>query len=246
MIEDQGEGDVAGLFSDFNADDAPTTNSHECRHARGYRLAWERIKSLEGKTVDVGTGGEKITWRVVEEVTESCVPDDGFCGVKPEYNFGEMSLADAFLLLWPGDMWSQLEKLNRMLREVVNVDRKKRNLRVTKQVTKKELLTFLSLIIAGAQYNIRGRRLWRREKNNEARRTFTSAPDFGRWMSYHRFNEIKALVPLMMVADTGIDDGDPWWRHRNFVNEFNKTRQDVMLISRVRVLDETMSALRPR
>ena len=48
------------------------------------------------------------------------------------------------------------------------------------------------------------------------------------------------------VRGTGSDDGDPWWRHRNFVNEFNKTRQDVMLISRMRVLDETMSALRPR
>ena len=239
--------DVAGLFSDFACDDNPptTTNQHKCRHTRSYRQAWEKIKSLEGRTVDVGQGADKIKWRVVEEVLESCVPEDGYCGVKPEFGFGKMSMADAFLLLWPGDMWGQLETLNKILVDVINVDRKKRNLRATKIVSKKELLTFISLVIAASQYNIRGRGLWRRD-NKVERKTFTAAPDFGRWMNFTRFNEIKNLAPLMMVAESGSEGDDPWWRHRGFVDGFNKTRQDILMVSRIRVLDETMSALRPR
>ena len=89
--------------------------AHGTSHQCGYRVAWEHIQSLEGKTVDAGTGADKITWQVVKEVTTSCVADDGFLGVKPEYGFDKMSLADAFLLFWPGDTYNQLKQLNKIL-----------------------------------------------------------------------------------------------------------------------------------
>ena len=46
---------------------------------------------------------KKITWQGVKEVSTSSVADNGFCGVKPEYGFDKMTLADVFLLFWPGD-----------------------------------------------------------------------------------------------------------------------------------------------
>ena len=112
-------------------------------------------------------------------------------------------------------------------------------------MTEQELLTFIALILAASQYNVRGRGLWRKE-NIDEKKSFTPAPDYGRFMNYTRFNEIKNLVPLMMIAPGGDDGTDPWWKHRGFIDGLNKKRQDLLLVSRIRVLDETMSALRPR
>ena len=58
-----------------------------------------------------------------------------------------MTLVDAFLLFWTGDPYAQLKQLNRILREVVNPDRKKQMLRPGSQVREEELLTFVALII---------------------------------------------------------------------------------------------------
>ena len=78
------------------------------------------------------------------------------------------------------------------------------------------------------------------------KKTFSTAPDFGKHMNYARFCEIKNLVPLIMLCKTGDDESDPWWKHRGFLNGFNKKRQDILFVSRICALDKTMSALRPR
>ena len=63
-------------------------------------------------------------------------------------------------------------------------------------------------------------------------------------MTYHRFCVIKAMVPLMMEGkDNGEDD---WWKVRNFVDNFNKTRSDLLSISKILVLDKSMSGFWPR
>ena len=69
-------------------------------------------------------------------------------------------------------------------------------------------------------------------------------PDFTSVMTYHRFCKIKAMVPLMMEGkDNGEDD---WWKVRNFVDNFNKTRSDLLSISKILVLEESMSGFWPR
>ena len=106
------------------------------------------------------------------------------------------------------------------------------------------MLTFIALIIAATQYNVYRKSLW--EKDSKNCQTFTPAPDFGRYMHFTRFCEIKKLVPLMMVSDKGNDGSDPWWKHQGFIDGFNKKRHEILVASQVKVLDKTMSALWPR
>ena len=137
------------------------------------------------------------------------IEEDSACGVKEEYNLKGKLLADAILFLWPGDLWEQRDKMNEFVQTVINVERKKTFLRPIAEVSEKEILTFLALIIAATQYNVHGKPLW--EKDNKNRRAFTRAPDFGRYMNFTCFCEMKKLVPLMMVSDNY--GSDPWWKH---------------------------------
>ena len=125
--EQENEGaNPAGLFSDFqDQPEAATNQAHEDRYQRKFCLAWDHIRRLKGKNVVVGRGADEIKWEVVDEVDECVIPPDGFCGVKPEYGFDKLSLADALLLLWPGDFHEQLRVFNKILRDVINVDREK-------------------------------------------------------------------------------------------------------------------------
>lgn len=70
----------------------------------GFGFFWEQIKSVEGMKIKVERGADEIEWKVVDKVTNYFVKDDGFCIVKPEYNFYTKELADAFILLWPGNL----------------------------------------------------------------------------------------------------------------------------------------------
>ena len=133
--------------------------------------------------------------------------------------------------------------MNNFFQTVINVERKI-FLQPIAKVSEKEMLTFLALIIAATQYNVHGKPLC--QKDNKNRRAFTGAPDFGQYMNFTRFCEMKELVPLMMVSDKGNDGSDPWWKHRRFIDGFNKKRHKILVASRVKVLDTTMRALRPR
>ena len=179
----------------------------------------------------MGKGVEEINWKVVSEVNADNFDDEeGYCGVKKEFGFDKMSLADAIILLWPGDLWEQKDLMNKVLCQVVNPDRKNRRLRAISEVSNQELFTFLGLIIAATQFNVNGRSLWRKPGEEK---TFTEAPNFGKHMNYSRFCEIKKIVPIMMVSEDGKDSSDPWWKHRGFIDGFNSKRQEVLNISRL-------------
>ena len=91
---------------------ASTTCRGEDRYAKGYHLVWERIKELEGTAVDAKKNAEKITWKVVPEVSVCDDEEDGAFGVKEECDLKEKTLADTIFLLWPGDLWEQRDKMN--------------------------------------------------------------------------------------------------------------------------------------
>ena len=139
-----------------------------------------------------------------------------------------------------------IERTNeQIVRDVINVERKKIFLRETKEVTEREQLTFLSLVIASTQYNARRRDLWE-QSSDDKQKKFTSAPNFGLWMSYSRFCEVKKLVPIMMWDKNGLSDSDDWWRYRGFIDGFIEKRHEIMVASRTFVLYKAMSALYPR
>ena len=63
-------------------------------------------------------------------------------------------------------------------------------------------------------------------------------------MNHNRFGEIKVMVPLMM--EDGNNDEYAWWKVRGMLNKFNKTREDLLLVSKIHVLDKSMSDFWPR
>ena len=194
LQEDVNDVNPAGLFSDVP--EGSTETAGEDRFQRGYRTAWEEIRRLEGTEVSVGNNRDEIVWTVVNEVAG--------CGIDWEANqcrpkdpdFDTKSLADALLLMWPGDIWEQLELVNRRVREE-NKERKRKNGRTVKEVSKKELLTFLALIVAATQYSARGINLWANDEEKTTK-TFSKAANFSQYMVYTCFTQIKSVVPAMM------------------------------------------------
>ena len=108
---------------------------------------------MEGITVVEGKKNEEIKWEVIESCTEDYFSDKKMKNADLIDWFndrGSKKLSDALLLLWPGDIWAQLEEMNKHIRENVNVENKKNSKRIIAPVVKSELLTFIALLIASA------------------------------------------------------------------------------------------------
>ena len=117
----------SGLFGEAEGHDAAaTTTAGENKYQRRYRVAWEHIKRLEGQVVKERAGMDAIDWQVVgsESVTDDVVGPDGFCGVKPQYGFEQAKLNDAFLLMWPGDIWAQWAYMKQQVETIINPARR--------------------------------------------------------------------------------------------------------------------------
>ena len=90
-------------------------NTHQGR----FRLAWEKIKSLTGTEVISGKGNDEITWKVI--VSRDL--DDFANNTKNKANLkGNQfdllgNLGESILNFWCGDIWQQLEKMNKKLRK---------------------------------------------------------------------------------------------------------------------------------
>ena len=113
--------------------------------------------------------------------------------------------------------------------------------RVTKLVTRKELLTFIALIVGASNESSKGRRLF----ETDTRKTLAVHIDYLKYMNRTRFQELKALVPFMM-EDEAAQSVDEWWKVRGFVDGFNKRRAEELNTSIVYVLDKSMSSMIPR
>ena len=150
--------------------------------------------------------------------------------------------------LWPGDFWEQCAYMVKEVNEVINPLRKKKYLRPVRSPSKDEMIKFVACLVAAAQYSERGVNLFGGKRSTDERKgskhTLRKTPDFSVVMSHNRFCEIKAIAPLMME---GKDDGtDDWWKFRGFIDGFNQNRRERLFISKVVVLDESMSGFWPR
>ena len=114
------EPNLQSVFFGEAGSDEPQTAVGENRYQRRFRFAWAEIAKLEGDEVAVGSRLDKITWKVVKSVEDDEIGSDGYCGVKPQFDFHKKTVAEAFLLLWPGEMWAQYKQMVRKVREEVN------------------------------------------------------------------------------------------------------------------------------
>jgi hypothetical protein len=155
---------------------------------------------------------------------------------------------DLLLRFWPGHWQDQLRNLNLHI-EDENVDRAK-NKKVG-LVSENEFWKFVGVLIAAAPLGKGGVHLW--EKKVPGERTCSDPIDFGpsrtggrNIFPLYRFKQIKAAFPHAFENGDAKSSGDPWYPIGLLVDGFNDNRSYNFAASYFKVLDESMSAYRPR
>jgi len=59
------------------------------------------------------------------------------------------------------------------------------------------------------------------------------------------FQNFREFLPLIFQDET-MKDTDPWWQFSGAVKEFNVNRQHLVKGAKIKVIDESMCAYRPR
>jgi hypothetical protein len=153
--------------------------------------------------------------------------------------------------LWPGDWKQQLKQLNAKI-AVDNVTGRFKQ--KVNHVSEQQWWVFIGILISAGPHGKGGKRLWEKQSQSNGFFGMTHPINYGpgglNIMPYYRFNDIKACFPWAFQDRTKDDKDeesyDPWHMVMLIVNEYNKNRHDWVASSVRKVLDETMSAFRPR
>ena len=135
--------------------------------------------------------------------------------MKEETYSSDSKLFELFLDLWPGDIFKQIESVNLNLVEVNSNRKKTLKRRPIKDVTRKELITCIDLMIAASSSPLCRYNLWS-PPNNVMNKTV----GYGKFMRECRFKDIKSLFPMIFWNKEKADD--PWWKFYSATDEFNK------------------------
>ena len=234
------------------------------RHQGTYAAAWKVINELEGhEEICTNRKDGSVVWKVVPSHS---VTRDDFAEVreKEEASMAAMHLpvkdaanyidkddsSKSFWSLWPADIDEDLKKLNESIK-IDNVIRKETYRRVIKLASKREYIIFHALLIGASNHSDQGDKLFRDETlkfgaRKKNRRRLSPHVNFGKYMKYWRFKQIKNYAPKVMESKELKEMADDWWRFKKRVDEFNETRKRELLTSHVLVFDESMSAYIPR
>jgi hypothetical protein len=219
------------------------------------------IHALAGTVVPAGRGNDEIQWKVVTEVT-----DDDYKDITPKVKFDfsggdnlsegmssdegldDIPISVMFEKLLPGGIEGTAERLaylNSLLVEEINPQRNRTHQRSIKIVTEGEFLTFLGILLGAVQCSVSGVNLWLVSTDKEA--TFSKMESFSKYLPLWRFKQIRSIIHRMMESPTAKANGDEWWKFSSFVDAFNRTRSECMILNGCTfVLDESMSAFVPR
>ena len=123
----------------------------QSKHEGRYIQAWRAIKELTNTGVLSGKGNEEILWKVVVLCDLDEIGNERIKHASLKNYFCLIGdLGDSLINFWSGDIWEQLEKLNDKIEKRINEPRRALHERVTKLVTRKELLTFIALIVGAS------------------------------------------------------------------------------------------------
>ena len=107
-----------------------------------------------------------------------------------------------------------------------------------------------ALLICASDCSDRGSMLWDDPKDNKkydkAWQSLAEKTIFSPYMKLYRFKQFRKVIPLIWEAEESTAPLDPWYRFRAAVENFNTIRKHDIITSERRVLDESMSAYRPR
>jgi hypothetical protein len=155
---------------------------------------------------------------------------------------------DLLLRLWPGDWNQQLRNLNNWI-DQENEDRAKA--KKVQLVSESEFFKFLGVFISAAPLGKGGIALW--EKSEAGKRSFSRPIDLGpsktggqNIMPKYRFDQIKHAFPYAFGDEDAKNRGDEWHPIALLFDGFNENRAQHVAASHLKVLDESMSAYRPR
>lgn len=236
-----------GLNTAGDADITGTGDGSGDQHAIKLRFWKEKIKNLEGTSVEIKSKNQVVKWTVAKDVDPPVAsgaaerPNLGmhafdFEDCPSDELFGSMFLE----LLWT-DIDSQLSRFNAGILDHNNALPSCRQ--KIKLFTKSELILGYALFIAAAGFNEKGLHLFTSDQDDDS---FYPPPGFDKHMKYHRFKVWKQFIVQVNEDSARKRDDDPWWRFASAVEGFNKVRREKITTSLWDILDEAMSAFRPR
>ena len=136
-----------------------------------------------------------------------------------DVNGVEGDMLEFFKHLWPGTIQGHCQRMGKHSQFT--------------PIIEEEFLVFLGIMIGSTQRKEVGRDLWEPSTS-----IFRTAPDFGKWMSRHRFEDIKVAFPTGFVSYTE-NGNDQWYKFREAVDMFNENRLNIDH-SGILVIDESM------
>ena len=140
--------------------------------------------------------------------------------------------------LWPGDSESQRKQLNAKIDEVNDTETPQRKV---KHVEEDEWWTFWGVIIFAAKVGVGGlTHLYAKGHKVIPQLPHVNLSDI---MKEYRAKQLLQLIPS---AFHGNDLEDPWNAVRPLIDGFNSNRAQRVAASHCKILDEAMSAWKPR
>ena len=111
-----------------------------------------------------------------------------------------------------------------------------------------EFLIFLALLIGATVHFQQGEKLWYSNNTNKRkeRKGLNEVVDFGKWMKWWRFKQIKQFVPKVMEDNMIKIANVDCWQFNNRSLKLNFHKRTLLSASHVLVFDESMSGYIPR
>ena len=128
-----------------------------------------------------------------------------------------------FKLLLPGDIGTQLTKLNTMIRESMT-DYAFRKKQLVKPITQHEFLKFCAILMIARYEGVASGNLWKNGGRSEGYRDIPNIAN--KYMPKHRLDEIKWYCSYLW-SDASKKEQDDWWMLtisiKNFLNQEKST-----------------------
>ena len=150
-----------------------------------------------------------------------------------------VNLLRVLFSLWPGNLRNQLMRVNSMIDE----DNKDRRRNKVSLLSVREMVVFLGVMLVATLEGKKGCELWQSE--DQETEGYQTQVDISRYMTLHRHRQIRKYFHHLF-SDPKKKATDPWWQVSGGIEEFNKNRKKMVKGSNIMVLDEAMSAFKPR
>jgi hypothetical protein len=227
---------------------AATVQQEIRTYAQRKETAKEKIRQKLGEEVIIRQRNEQVVWKVIAESHADVEKDSGnlgFQGTDLDYLNTNEVIGKMFLQLTFSDWTEKLDILNTAIDEKNSANSKSQRVR---QFTESEFLTCIGLLVGAPEYGVKGTSLWQNNNNKKMESNWLSImphPNFDRYIPEYRFRHFREFLPFI-YHDNSIKETDPWWQFSGAVTEFNNNRLRLLKGAKVKAIDESMCAYRPR